>query len=185
MRTLTADELKLQQRLVLRSAVLGLLVVAIVLAAFYYLVAPGIAFPSASADRLAFALKIDVVLAILLLIAVQRVSSGRYRSAADNQGSAFGPPSDRIAIDAAFLQNTLEQGVIAFIVHLAVAATVTGDALVFIPAACVLFVAGRIAFRVGYPRGAGARAFGMVLTVLPSLFCAILVVWLSVAGLSG
>lgn len=172
----TAIELKREQRRILVSGALALLVVGSTLGASFF-VAPALAFPEALTERLAFALQVDVVLALVLLVAVQRVSSGRYRSAADNRGSAYSQPSEKIAVDAAFLQNTLEQAVIALIVHLAVASSVSGPALIFIPAACIMFVAGRIAFRLAYPHGAGARAFGMVLTVLPSFFGACAVVW--------
>lgn len=40
--------------------------------------------------------------------------------------------------------------------------------LFFIPAAVLLFGIGRIAFLKGYPKGAGARSFGMATTALPT-----------------
>lgn len=39
----------------------------------------------------------------------------------------------------------------------------------FVGASVVLFAVGRVAFLRGYPGGAGARAFGMALTALPSV----------------
>lgn len=175
---LSPADLKLEQKRILRSSLYAGLVVAAVFALSFFVIGPHLAFPEALADRLGFALQANVVLALVLIVAVQRVSSGRYRSAVDNRGSAFGQPSERIAVDVAFLQNTLEQTVIAVVIHLAFAATVSGSMLIFIPSACCLFVAGRIAFRLGYPYGAGARAFGMALTALPSLVGAASVVWL-------
>jgi hypothetical protein len=38
----------------------------------------------------------------------------------------------------------------------------------------MLFGIGRAAFLAGYPKGAGARSFGMALTALPSMFALVL-----------
>ncbi|MDX0190391.1 hypothetical protein GOC18_24410 [Sinorhizobium meliloti] len=38
-----------------------------------------------------------------------------------------------------------------------------------IAASALLFTIGRITFLYGYPRGAGARSFGMAVTALPNL----------------
>ena len=43
------------------------------------------------------------------------------------------------------------------------------SALSLIVVAVALFGVGRIAFLIGYPHGAGGRAFGMVTTTLPSI----------------
>src|SRR3546814_5279956 len=54
------------------------------------------------------------------------VSRGRFHSAIDNPGSAFAPPSPAIAVQVAFLQNTLEQAVAAVGAHLALATLISG-----------------------------------------------------------
>lgn len=182
MRDMSPSDLKIEQRHVMRGAGFAALVVGLAYSCSFFLAAPRVGFPAAVADRIAFALQANILVVVVLVVAVQRVSSGRYRSAEDNRGSAFGKPSERIAIDLAFLQNTLEQCVIAWSVNLALAATVSGDMLVFVPCACVLFVVGRIAFRFGYPHGAGARAFGMAVTALPSLVGAATVVWIGISN---
>ncbi len=162
-------DIRREQRLILRNALLaGLLCMAMVVGAWFWLphyFQP----PVAMSERIAFALQCDVFVLLWLLISVRMVSSGRYQSAEDNRGSAFAPPSPRIAIKVAFLQNTLGQCVVAIGVHVTLATLVTGDALFCIPAAVMLFAIGRGAFLHGYPKGAGARSFGMVTTVLPSL----------------
>ena len=128
-----------------------------------------LSFPVDLADRLAFAFRANLFILIWLLVAVGIVSTIRRYSAEDNAGSAFSPPSSRLAIPAAFLQNTLEQVVITTLAFLALA-TVEGEAaLAYILASLPLFALGRITFLRGYPGGAGARAFGMVTTALPSL----------------
>lgn len=97
------------------------------------------------------------------------VSRGRFHSAVDNPGSAFAPPSPAIAVQVAFLQNTLEQAVAAVGAHLALATLISGQSLALIPAAVFLFAIGRITFLRGYRRGAGARAFGIVATIIPTI----------------
>ncbi|EGF93867.1 ribosomal protein L11 [Asticcacaulis biprosthecium C19] len=97
------------------------------------------------------------------------VAHGRRHSPADINGAAFAPPSPKIAIAVAFLQNTLEQAMVAVFVNLALLLTVRDVAVPFVLCAVALFSIGRITFILGYGKGAGGRAFGMVLTVLPSL----------------
>ena len=71
------------------------------------------------AARLGFVLQADLLVLIWLVLAVGNVAHGRFFSTADIQGAGFGPPSPRIAIEAAILQNTLEQAVLAVGAHLA------------------------------------------------------------------
>lgn len=78
--------------------------------------------------------------------------------------------SPKIAVAAAFLQNTLEQAFIALFAHLALVLVLGDAALPIVSGSVVLFGIDRAAFLAGYPKGAGARSFGMALTVLPSLF---------------
>ena len=96
------------------------------------------------------------------------VSTARRTSPEDIGGAAAGPPSEKLAIKAAFLQNTLEQSVVAIVTIIAFATLVTGSGLALVPAAVIMFVIGRVLFYRGYPGGAGARAFGMGLTLMPS-----------------
>ncbi|MBL8552229.1 MAG: MAPEG family protein [Hyphomonadaceae bacterium] len=117
-----------------------------------------------------------------LALAVRMVSRVRFVSAEDNRGAAYAAPSAQLAVKAAFLQNTLEQSVIAIGAHLTLATLIDGSALALIVGAVVLFVIGRAAFLFGYPNGAGARAFGMVVTALPSICAAIWALWLIGAG---
>lgn len=115
-------------------------------------------------ERIAFALKAEILVFLWLAGCVRAVSSGRFRSPTDIRGSAYAPPSPAIAVQAAVLQNSLEQTVLAVGAHLALAAVLRGDELVLIPALVLLYLAGRVSFAAAYARGAAARAFGMALT---------------------
>lgn len=119
------------------------------------------------ADRVAFCLRANLVLGFWVLLAVRRVANVRFASSADNAGSAFSRPSARLAVPAAFLQNTLEQAFVAALGILALATTRGEAALAYIVGAVVLFSVGRITFLRGYPHGAGGRAFGIAATALP------------------
>ena len=161
-------DLVAEQRRILRSAAWSALLCAAVLTASCWLLPRFFQPPEALAERIAFAVQADLLVLVWLLVAVRMVSSGRYRSADDNRGSAFSAPSPALAIKVAFLQNTLEQVVLAVGAHVALATLVSGASLFFIPAAVLLFGIGRIAFLQGYPKGAGARSFGMATTALPT-----------------
>jgi hypothetical protein len=175
--------LRNEQGKVRRAALAALLFCAVVLAGGYLILPRLFQFPAELVDRLAFAVRADLFVLVWILIGVRMVSSGRFRSPADIDGSAAGPPSPVIATKVAFLQNTLEQSIMAIGVHLALATLLGGDALSLIISAVVLFAVGRVTFFIGYPKGAGGRAFGMVTTVLPTLVGFVLAIVLMVARL--
>lgn len=79
-------------------------------------------------------------------------------------------PTPQLKLMQALLQNTLEQLVLAALVHGGFAALAPANWLVLIPAYSALFVIGRVAFAVGYPHGAAARAPGLALTYIPTAF---------------
>lgn len=133
-------------------------------------------------DQIAFALKADLLLFVWLAWCVRAVSKRRFRSPVDRKGSAFGPPTEAIAIPAAVLQNSLEQTVLAFGAHLVLATVLQGPELVTIPLLVVLYVVGRITFSLGYSQGAARRSFGMALTAAPTIASYLLAGGLMIAG---
>jgi MAPEG family len=168
-REFTAPQVDLakEQRAVRRQAALAFTVCVPALALASLILPRFFEFPTSLADRMAFGLRANLVLGLWVLLAVRMVANERFESAADNAGSAFGQPSARLAVPAAFLQNTLEQAFVAALGMLALATARGEAALAYIVGAVVLFSVGRIAFLRGYPRGAGGRAFGIATTALP------------------
>lgn len=162
-------DLKAEQRKIIRRALAAFAFCALVLLGSFLLLPRLFEFPSDLAERIAFALQADIFVLIWIAIGVRMVSKGRFHSAADNPGSAFSQPSPAIAVQMAFLRNTLEQAVAAAGAHLALATLISGPALSLIPGAVFLFAIGRITFLRGYPYGAGARAFGIVTTAIPTI----------------
>lgn len=159
-----------EQRGVIRAAALALIIsVAVLLTGYLWLPSTllGLDRHLDTAERLAFTIKADLLLFVWLAGCVRAVSGGRFRSSADIRGSAFAPPSPAIAVQAAVLQNSLEQTVLAFGAHLALATVLRDRELVLIPLLVLLFLIGRVAFATRYAKGAAARAFGMALTAVP------------------
>lgn len=161
-------ELKEEQKKIVRNALWSALFCFLVLAAGYIVLPHYFQFPTGLAERMAFALQADLFVLAWVVIAVRMVSKVRFYSPEDNAGSAYTVPSPKIALPRAFLQNTLEQAVIAVGAHLALATLLSGAALALIPSAIFLFAIGRMTFLRGYPKGAPGRAFGIVMTVLPT-----------------
>lgn len=178
-------DLQAEQRKVLARGGMGVLACLATLFASYLFLPIFLTLPTDTTERLVFTLRADIFVFLWVVIGVQRVSSGRYRSASDNRGSAFGPPSPAIALKVAFLQNTLEQALIAVGAHLALAANAGGPLLALVPASVVLFAVGRVTFILGYPHGAGGRAFGLVLTFVPSILLYVLALWTMLIALTG
>jgi uncharacterized membrane protein YecN with MAPEG domain len=157
------------ERAIRRAGTIALFVTLAAAAAGYLLLPRLFEFPTQLAERLAFAVQASALVLFVVLVAVGMVSTARRKSPEDIGGSAAGPPSEGLAIYAAFLQNTLEQAVLAVGLYLAMATLVQGPWLSLIVVGVVLFVIGRVAFLRGYPKGARGRALGMTLTMMPTI----------------
>lgn len=167
-----------KQRGVMRGMLVAL-VLAIVVGVAAVLLRPAFLIPLADpADRLAAALRWDVLVVACLVLAIGNLARHRFFTPADIDGSGLTVASDQARVFQAILQNTLEQAVIAIAAHLVWAAALPADWQAAVPAAVVLFVVGRLSFALGYAGGAPARAFGFALTFYPT---ALMVV---VAGLA-
>ncbi|HEY0596402.1 MAPEG family protein [Sphingopyxis sp.] len=121
------------------------------------------------AARLVLALRLDLAVLLCLAVAIGRVAGQRFRSAEDIGGSVSPSESAAVRRSRAILRNTLEQVVLAVPAHLALASVLPPDRMAILAALVALFVAGRIAFAIGYPYGAAGRAFGFGLTFFPTI----------------
>lgn len=166
-----AMKLEAEQRQIRKQSTQALLLCAAISVGCVLFLPKLVTLPSEVGARLAFAVQTSAVHFAVVMIAVRLVSSGRYRSAADIGGAAKGPPSPKLAIKVAFLQNTLEQAFLGVGAHLVLASVTGGRWLALLIASDVLFAIGRLSFYRCYSDGAGARAFGMATTALASLTC--------------
>jgi MAPEG family len=129
-----------------------------------------------TASRLAFVADWLILPGISLLAGIIAASQRRFFSAQAIDGTRT-PAHPGLEINLRYNQNTLEQCVLAAIAWTALALAVPHEKLALIPAMACLFGIGRIAFWIGYLLHPLARAFGMVLTGLPTLCAFVWLVW--------
>jgi hypothetical protein len=157
---------RLEQRLVAASMLAAVLATAAAfpLADHYWPGSTGMP----TGERLLLAAKTDLFVVLALVIAISDVARRRFLSPPDIQGSSEAPGSAPMRHASAFLQNTLEQAAVAVPAHVALALFYRGSAAI-IPLFGTFFCIGRLLFRIGYPHGAAARAFGFAITFYPSV----------------
>ena len=120
-------------------------------------------------SRLLFALKADLGVLILLVVAIGRMAQHRFFTPGDIDGGGLSEGTQRARELQAILQNTLEQSVLAIGVHIIWAVVAPAAWASVIPVAVTLFVLGRVLFFAGYGSGAPGRAMGFGLTFYPSV----------------
>jgi uncharacterized membrane protein YecN with MAPEG domain len=130
----------------------------------------GVAPRSDLPSRLAYAIRADAVAMLWLLAAVANVARRRFFSPADIDGGGLAPASNRISVEVAIVQNTLEQSALASVLYLSLACLTSGDEFLLIPQLLTLFCIGRLTFWLGYRHGAPWRAFGFAATFYPTVF---------------
>lgn len=168
--------LTVKQLGVLKGIVAGLAVTFVAIAgaivAGPMMLAPG----ATMGDRIAFAVRADVFIALWLAISIGLLAKHRFFTPEDIDGGGLTQGTETANILQATLQNTLEQTVVAVLAHLAWAALLPVSWIFAIPSAVVLFLCGRVLFVLGYRGGAPARALGFALTFYPSVLMLVLAV---------
>jgi len=145
----------------------GAPVIALTLGAVF--LAPIIGMPEGwGADRLRLGAGCAAAIAAWLIFALLYVSTHRLFTPADAPGPALSDPTPPLRLKLAFLQNTLEQTVLAAIAYLAFAASAPAEQLPLLPLDAALFWIGRLTFLIGHRTGMRGRAFGYALTFLPT-----------------
>jgi hypothetical protein len=179
-------ELTTKQRGVLSGIIVGAVITIVVIVGAIF-AGPSLLPPeSAVAERLAFALGADVFIALWLGISIALLARHRFFTPEDIDGGGLTRGTETANVLQATLQNSLEQTVLAVLVHLAWASLMPFSWMAAIPAAVVLFLCGRVLFLRGYRGGAPSRAIGFALTFYPSMLMVILVagtaVWSALFG---
>jgi MAPEG family len=173
-------QLRDKQLIGIAGALPGMLCVACVLEYAPRLFA-SVALPADSlTERLAFVAHWLLLAATTLLVGV--LFAARRGFDADAVDGTRAPASHSLEINLRYNQNTLEQLVLAASAWAALASALPAERLVLIPAMAVLFVIGRATFWIGYLLYPMGRAFGMVLTVLPTLGAFAWLLWRTAAA---
>jgi len=164
-----------KQRGVLKGMIAGAATSVVVIVGVI-LVGPNVLSSEASAgDRLTFALRADTFVALWLCVSIGLLARHRFFTPEDIDGGGLSRGSETANVLQATLQNTLEQSVLAVLVHLAWAAMMPLTWMATIPAAVVLFLIGRVLFVRGYRGGAPSRAVGFALTFYPTVLMLVIV----------
>lgn len=115
--------------------------------------------------RLEYALKCEVFAALCLLAGIAMIANRRFFIADAIEGGS----TPAIEIDQRYLQNTLEQLVLAIVAHLALVTIVAPESIRAVAILVMLFVIGRVTFWIGYHISGAARAFGFATTFYPTV----------------
>ena len=115
--------------------------------------------------RLTYALKCEVFAALCLLAGVGAIANRRFFI----PDAIGGGPSPSIEIEQRYVENTLEQLVLAMVAHLVLVVVVPDDSIRAVAILVILFVIGRATFWLGYHISGPARAFGFATTFYPTV----------------
>jgi len=137
--------------------------------------------PATTGDRLALALRWDLLVIACPLAMVARTAALRFFSPDAIGGSVSDHPGSAAARANAVLTNTIEQAVLAVPIHLVLAILLPQPAAL-VAAMALAFSVGRLLFWAGYSGGPGRRALGFALTFYPTLTGFALAAWLALAG---
>ena len=152
--------------------VLGLLLLGLTTTASYNFEGPLVNLPTMT-DRIVFTLRLQMLSAMTVVFGIIWVANTRfYTPAMDTFSQAA---QHHVAIPTRYLQNTVEQFVLSFVGNLVLTTYLPSNKMHMIAVFVALFVAGRLAFALGYRRYYVQRAFGFVLTFMPTvsvyIFC--------------
>lgn len=139
---------------------------------------------SDAVSAISHALRWDVLVVAWLAASIAALARHRFFTPSDIDGGGLSDATPTTKILQSVLQNTLEQMVLALVIHLIWAAAMPWRWQAAIPVAAILFFLGRALFWRGYAHGASARAFGFALTFYPTvvmLFMLVLnLIWMAI-----
>lgn len=167
---IAAGPLSGEQKTALRNAAVAAAATASIFSLSYLVLPKFFEFPTETLDQLVFVLRAEVFVFLWVVMAFRIVSGNRFFGSVTGDSPRLQAGEQRGAT-VQFAHNTLEQAVMALVVHLALATLLEGAAMTLIVGAIVLFVLGRATFLAGLRYGSDLRAIGMMITALPNMLC--------------
>ena len=161
--------LTIKQRGVLKGMIVGATIAVVVIVGAILAGPRLLSLDAPVSERIAFALRADVFIALWLGISVALLARHRFFTPEDIDGGGLTRGTEVAQVLQATLQNTLEQTVLAVLVHCIWAIVMPPSWISAVPAAVILFLCGRVLFLRGYRGGAPARAVGFTLTYYPTV----------------
>jgi hypothetical protein len=158
-----------KQQGVKQGVITGAIITIAGLGAGIIFIPTSLALDSSTADRLAYALKTEILVIFWLIYCIGKLGNHRFNTPEDIDGGGLTTGTGKAKILQAVLQNTLEQTVLAIVVHMIWAVVMPITWITGVLAAAILFSLGRLLFIRGYSGGASARALGFALTFYPSI----------------
>jgi MAPEG family protein len=132
-----------------------------------YAVLPPPANVSGSADRLAYALRLDLLAVLPLFLMIAAVGNARFASEAINPLVPTDNP--KVVVNARVASNTLEQTAVFIVATGALSTLLAPERLGLLAASTAAFILARIAFWIGYRIHPLYRAAGMAATAYLNL----------------
>lgn len=172
-----------KQRGVMKGVITGVILTIAGLGAGIAFIPVSLTLNSSMADRLAYALKADILVIFWLFRCIGKLGNHRFRTPEDIDGGGLTTGTEQARMLQAMLQNTLEQTVFAISVHMIWAVVMPVNWISGILAAAILFFVGRYFFIRGYAAGAPARALGFALTFYPSVIMLLVAIISIVLGM--
>lgn len=124
-------------------------------------------FPS-QLEHIVYTLRWQSIPVLTLLFGINRVGNKRFSTIAIDPVSGGG--EHLLAIEARYLQNTLEQLIVSVSGQVILSTYLSASTITrVIPMLVVLFVTGRVLFYIGYKMHPLKRAIGFSMTFLPSV----------------
>ena len=158
-----------KQKGVTRGVITGAVLTIVVLSAGIIFIPTPLALDSSAGDRLVYVLKAEILVIFWILYCIGKLGNHRFNTPEDIDGGGLTTGTERAKIFQAILQNTLEQTILAVVVHLIWAVVMPITWISGVLVAAILFSIGRFLFIQGYAGGAPSRALGFALTFYPSI----------------
>ena len=156
-----------QQQIVFRGVISAFIFsLTFVLIGYFVITLPLPLFNTAE-SRLIFALRCQIFPVLMLFAGIFAVGNARFSSAAINP--LANAESEAMRVHLRYLSNTLEQFVLFFVGSLILSTFLDVYSIKLIPILTTLFVFGRIAFWIGYLKEPIERAFGLGVTLYPTI----------------
>ncbi|MEG4021586.1 MULTISPECIES: MAPEG family protein [unclassified Microcoleus] len=133
----------------------------------YYVIGLSLPLFNTPESRLIFTLRCQIFPLLMLFAGIVAVGNGRFSSPAINP--LANAESEAMRINVRYLSNTLEQFVLFFVGSLILSTFLDTYSIKLIPILATLFVFGRIAFWIGYLKEPIERAFGLGVTLYPTI----------------
>ncbi len=127
-------------------------------------------------DRLAYALRWDVVAAVPLFLMIGAIGNARALSEAIDP--TLGAEDHKIIIDGRVADNTTQQYLLFLAGSLGLAASLPPERMTLVAAAAIWFVVARLAFWIGYRIHPLYRAFGFAGTAYLNAALIVAALWL-------